>query len=90
LQSPEASAEAAAEVLRGTRGKWALIGALAASAYRSRPRLTTDVDFLAADPAEVARAFREAGYQVAEQRESSSGAITFMRVLENWRTARPN
>lgn len=66
MREPSDSAASAAEILGRAGGRWALIGGLAALRYRATPRLTVDADFLIDDPAAVAVAFRNAGYQVEE------------------------
>jgi hypothetical protein len=64
VREPSDSAAAAAEVLDVLGVRWALMGALAAAAYRRTPRLTTDADLLVEQAPGVAEAFVARGYEV--------------------------
>lgn len=67
------SAASAAEVFAACGGRWALVGAMAALRYRSTPRLTTDVDFLADNADGLEDRFREAGYTVTAFADPGEG-----------------
>lgn len=64
MREPSDSSAAAAEILSGLGGRWALAGALAAQRYRLTPRMTTDADFLADFAPGLVDAFHDAGYEV--------------------------
>lgn len=53
-----------ADYLRSLGGEVALIGALAALRYRSRPRETTDVDFLIREMGDIPGRLEADGYEV--------------------------
>lgn len=64
MQDPSGCVESVGRLLDDIGVRWTVIGALAALEYRSSPRLTNDVDFLAEWHDGLVPALETAGYHV--------------------------